>query len=104
MRDKEPVPEIPPVPVRRSGADVPRTRPSPKRSPERREHEQPALFDLLDAFWGDHDDCDRAPEAHSGNARPPESTQVRDQRRSLAARSTRRAKTSRSKAGPLAGG
>lgn len=96
MRDKEPVPEIPPVPVRRVGGNPPRTRPSPERSPEQHQPEQPALFDLLDAFWGDHDNYDRAPEADSGNAQPPASSQERDQRRSLAAaRSTQRPKTSR---------
>ena len=81
MRHREPVPEIPPVPVRRAGRDAPDTRPTPARVPQQPQREQPALPDLLEAFWGDGAEA-RAAEA---DAERPASSRKRSQRRNVAA-------------------
>lgn len=94
MRRKDPVPEIPPIPVRRDGAGARGTRPSPKCILQRPQAEQSAQADLLEAFWGGHDDSGLPPETHAANAGQPESAGTRNQRRkSAAARSTQRSTT-----------
>ena len=53
MAHKTPVPEIPPVPSRRSGRDAARSHPAHARTAPPKQSQQPELPDLLEAFWGD---------------------------------------------------
>ena len=53
MARKPPVPEIPPVPSRRSGRGVVRSRLAPARTAPPKQSHQPELPDLMEAFWGD---------------------------------------------------
>jgi len=90
MRYRDPIPEIPPVPLRRSRADAPGTQPATNQSSQPPQREQPALPDLLEAFWGE------AAEARvaEGDAERSVSPRKRSQRRNAAAaRSTQRSKT-----------
>ena len=52
MARKLPVPEIPPIPCRRSGGGA-GARPVPAQIAQARQSQQPELPDLLEAFWGD---------------------------------------------------
>lgn len=89
MRHRDPVPEIPPIPDRRAGAGTPDTRATPRRVPQQPEREQPALPDLLEAFWGD-----AAANVAEGAAKRSAPARKRDQRRNMAAAcSTQRSKT-----------
>lgn len=88
MHRRDRVPEIPPVPTVGSPAASPgMSGQKPGSQPIRQE--QPALPDLLEAFWGD-----AAAQAAEDNANQSASTRRRHQsRNTTAARSTQRSKT-----------
>ena len=53
MARKPPIPEIPPIPSRRSGRSAVGSRQMPARTAPPQRSEKPELPDLLEAFWGD---------------------------------------------------
>lgn len=86
MRRRDRVPEIPPVPTTARPE-----MPAPKPGSQPIRPEQPALPDLLEAFWGD-----AAAQAAEDNANRSASPRRWHQpRNATAARSTQRSKTTR---------
>ena len=63
MARKPPVPEIPPIPSRRSGRGAVGSRLMAARTAPPKRSEEPELPDLLEAFWGEG--------AIAGDALPP---------------------------------
>jgi hypothetical protein len=53
MSRKLPVPEVPPVPSRRSGRSAAGSHPVPAQTAPSKQSQHPELPDLLEAFWGD---------------------------------------------------
>jgi len=67
-----PVPEIRPVPSRRSGRGAMETHLAPARPAPPKQSQQPELPDLLEAFWGDGTNARGAiPRARGRHGRPP---------------------------------
>ena len=60
MTRKLPVPEIPPVPSRRSDRAAAGSRLAPARTSPPKQSQEPELPNLLEAFWGDEASADEA--------------------------------------------
>jgi hypothetical protein len=60
MTRKLPVPEIPPVPSRRSDRAAAGSRLAPARTSPPKQTQEPELPNLLEAFWGDEASADEA--------------------------------------------
>jgi hypothetical protein len=72
MARKQPVPEIPPVPPRRSRGAAVGARLAPAPAVQPKHSQQPELPDLLEAFWGDGTNARGAiPRARGRNGGPP---------------------------------